>query len=369
MQTRLSWTLVLFLCVWVALGAGCASSTPRKTLVYFPPAPALARVVHLKSFNTLSEIIAPKISFADMIRGKVFSPYVGTPAGIAWQAGHLYICDTQLNVVHDWDFNTGNARRIGASGDTTLVKPVAVAVDSDGVIYVADTGRSDVIAFDAAGRFVRRYRAPEKQMQYRPVAVATGDHTLYVADIAEHKIDMFSTADGKHLGAFGEVGSKPGQLYYPMGIAIKPNGEVLVSDMMNARVEVFDPAHKMVLTFGQPGDRYGDMGKPKHLAVGPDGVMFIADAEFGTVQLFNAQGQLLMMVGEPEDKPGGTPLPIGVAVASALPERLSSIVPNNFAAKYFFFVTNSIGSHRISLFAIGKGIKNKTGSDRSEAGY
>ena len=142
-----------------------------------------------------------------------------------------------------------------------------------------------------------------------------------------------------------------------MSLAVTNDGSLVVSDTLNARVQLFDQAfgtgHRQTLTFGGPGNRFGDMGKPRHLAVGPDGTIFIADPEFSVIHLYNQRGHLLMFVGGPRDEPGGTPLPRGVAVATDLPDRLASLVPTEFNAKYFLFVTNGIGNRRISLFAVG----------------
>ena len=191
------------------------------------------------------------------------------------------------------------------------------------------------------------------------MAVAVHGSTIYVADIAAHSIDRFATGDGRYLGAFGQVGSKPGTFYYPMGLAATNDGSLLVSDTMNARVQVFDQAsddsHTHTLSFGGSGNRFGDMGKPRHLAIGPDGTIFIADAEFSVIHLYNQRGQLLMFLGGPRDEPGGTPLPRGVAVAETLPDVLASLTPSDFNAKYYLFVTNGIGYRRISLFAVGVG--------------
>jgi DNA-binding beta-propeller fold protein YncE len=210
-----------------------------------------------------------------------------------------------------------------------------------------------VVAFDAAGQFVRRFK-PIGRDGYRPVAVVAEHTKLYVADIVAHRVDVFSMDDGTPLDHFGQVGSEPGRFYFPMGVATNDAGDIFVSDMMNGRVQVFDAQHAHLRSMGQPGNRYGDMGKPRHLAVGPDGVIYIADAEFAHVHLYNSEGQLLMFLGSPEDQPGGTPMPVGVAIAPALPDPLASLVPDDFDAVYFLFVTNSIGTKRISLFAIGR---------------
>jgi DNA-binding beta-propeller fold protein YncE len=306
----------------------------------------------VKSFNSLHDLVPVRVGFVELIRGGPVSPYVGTPAGIAFRAGHLYICDTEINALHDWDLTAGRAKRLGRSGETPLGKPVAVAVDENGTAYVADTDRAEVVAFDSNGDSTRRFKPPDRDA-FKPVAVAVHGPKLYVADIIAHRIDMFSKTDGRYLGTIGKTGSGPGEFYYPMGLAANAKGELFVSDMMNARVQILDAGQNPGMAFGRHGNRYGDMGKPKHLAVGPDGTILIADAEFLHIHLFNAQGQLLMLVGGPEDRPGGTPMPLGVAAVTTLPESITKLVPDDFQADYFFFVTNSIGDKRISLFAVG----------------
>ena len=321
--------------------------------VYFPPPPASPHVVHLKSFNRLHDLVRARPGLLEVLRGGALSPHVGTPGGVAYRDGHLYICDTDADVVHDWDLATGTAKSLGHSGEIILSKPVAVAVDEAGNVYVADTGRGEVVAFHTADGSPTEQFRPSDREHYAPVSVAVAGAELFVADIASHRIDIFSTDDPSQIESFGGVGSKPGRFYFPMGVEITAAGRIFVSDMMNARVQVLDDGHEPVLSMGGAGNRYGDMGKPRHLAVGPDGVIFVADVEFGHVHLFNAQGQLLMLLGGPEDQPGGTPMPVGVAIAPTLPYPLTALVPDDFRAAYYLFVTNSIGTKRVSLFAVG----------------
>jgi DNA-binding beta-propeller fold protein YncE len=334
------------------LATGCAPSKVNPELVYFPSPPSLPRAVHLKAFNGLHELVPHRPSFTELFQGRTASPNVGTPAGMAFRDGVLYMADTDINAVWVWDLNNGHAERVGLRGKVPLVKPVAVAVDDTGTIYVADTGRNEVVSYDAAGHFARRYR-PAHREDYRPVAVTVHDNKLYVADIHDHRVDMFSTYDGALVDSFGGVGSELGRFYFPMGLATDARGNIYISDMMNSRVQLFDAQHVPVSSMGQRGNRYGDMSKPRHLAAAPDGVIFIADVEFAHLHLFNDKGQLLMLIGGPEDRPGGTPAPVGVAIAAKLPESLASLVPQDFNPSYYLFVSNTTGSKRISLFAVG----------------
>ncbi|MFQ5495948.1 MAG: hypothetical protein ACE5EX_11270, partial [Phycisphaerae bacterium] len=301
-----------------SLCAGCSTPTPGANLAYFPPPPAQPRVAHLKSFNNLYDLVRPRITFRDRLRGGPISPYVQRPAGVAVWGDHLYICDAALGVVHEWNLTTGEARRIGGAtgggseGEARLSKPVDVALGADGTLYVADTQRGRVIVYDSSGA-ARRTMRPHGVDDYRPVSVALDGSMLYVADIVGHRIDGFSTESGEYLGSVGGVGSEPGRFYFPMGVAVDDAGRVYVSDMMNARAVVLDADDRTVRSMGRPGNRYGDMGKPRHLAVGPDGVIFVADAEFQRVHLFDGDGRLLMLLGAPEEETGELPLPTGVA--------------------------------------------------------
>ena len=347
----------------MAVASGCTAPAPHAEIVYFPNATDAPRVVHLKSFNSLNDLIPRKISIIDLLRGGLrVHQQVGRPAGIAYRDGHLFICDTQANVVHDWNLLNGEMNRIGQGFTTSkdvgypslaLVEPVAVAVGSDGTVFVADTGRGEVVGFAASG-VVSSVFKPVDRGDFRPVAVAVSGDLLFVADIATHQIDAFLVENGHHTGSFGGVGEDVGKLYYAMGLDVDADGSVYVSDMLNSRVQVFDRSGNPKLSFGQPGNRYGDMGKPRQLAVAPDGTVLVADSEFAHVHLFDEQGRLLILVGGPSDEPGGTPLPIGVAIAETLAEPVASLVPSDFSARYFFFVSNSFGTSRISLFAVGE---------------
>ena len=343
------------LAAWAMAGvAGCAPSSVKIEPVYFPAPPARAHVVHLKSFNRLGELVPVKRGWLESFREGAPFPHARSPAGLAYRDGCLYICDTGLNVVHRWDLSTGKAASFGRDGKPALIKPVDVAVDNAGTMYVADTGLARVVTFNANGAAGRRFQSAEREA-YRPVAVAVRGSRLYAADIEAHCVDVFSTDDGEPSGSFGGIGGQPGRFFFPMGLAVTPDGGVGVADMMNARVQVFDARFEVVLSFGQPGDRYGDMGKPRRLAVGADGVIFVADMEFARVHLFDSRGRLLMLLGGPEEGPGSTPMPVDVAVARTVPENIAALVPADFKADYFLFVANRVAAKRLSLYAVGTG--------------
>lgn len=326
--------------------SGCASTNRSNPLTCYPAPPANPRVVLLRSFNSFDELIPRPERWVDAFRGRPVSPFVARPAGLAYRGETLYLCDPQKGVVHRWNLANGEADALGSNDGQPLSKPVGVAVDAQGTVYVADTGRDGIQVFGADGAPSRITRPDPSASRF--VAVVAGESELYAADITDHRVDVFRVSDRSLVRSFGGIGGAAGKLYYPLGVALDNQGRCLVSDSMNSRIQTFAPDGRPLQTIGQPGDRYGDLGKPRHLAVGPDGVVFVADPEFGGVHLFDEDGRLLMILTGVAHS-----APAGVAVAPTLPAFLAGLVPSGFHAGYYLFVSNAIGAQRIQLYAVG----------------
>src|SRR5438874_8800257 len=88
-------------------------------------------------------------------------------------------------------------------------------------------------------------------------------------------------ASGTFLLAFGSAGAGNGQFSRPSGVAVSPEGTILVADTGNDRVQAFDAAGKFLFTFGSPtsGASRSDSGvlsAPTGVAVGPNGRIGVA---------------------------------------------------------------------------------------------
>ena len=63
---------------------------------------------------------------------------------------------------------------------------------------------------------------------------------IFVADFYNHRIQKFAP-DGTFLTSFGERGKRPGQIEYPMAVAVAGDGTVFVTDFGNNRVQAWRP--------------------------------------------------------------------------------------------------------------------------------
>ena len=175
-------------------------------------------------------------------------------------------------------------------------QPRNMAVAPDGRIYVADTANHRIQVFNPDGGYVSTWGSfGEAQGQFNePWGVAVGtDGRIYVLDTWNHRVQVFSPEGQfqKSWGAFvstdGQLG-EPGVFWGPRGIAVDGEGNLVVTDTGNKRVQVFDPEGNFVTQFGGAGLEPGQFDEPVGVAVGPDGSVFVADTWNQRIQKFDA---------------------------------------------------------------------------------
>lgn len=178
-----------------------------------------------------------------------------TDVAVDWQRGRVYVVDTggiesqeHRLVVYDWrsgEYLQSIGTRGEADGQFNL--PLQVAVDSDGQIYVTDSGNFRVQAFNPDGSFRLAFGALGRYPgQFaRPKGIATDPlGNVYVVDTAFGNFQIFD-AQGSLLlfiGKRGEAG-RPATYQLPAGIGIDADGRVYVVDQFFRKIDVFRPAN------------------------------------------------------------------------------------------------------------------------------
>ncbi|MCP4175214.1 MAG: hypothetical protein GY758_31075 [Fuerstiella sp.] len=170
----------------------------------------------------------------------------------------------------------------------------AVALNSNGDLYLFHRGPQPILCFDAAGEFLRSWGDDL-------IGTAHGlrvdrNENVWVTDIKHHLVFKFSPA-GKLLLALG-TGDKPGsgrdQFNKPTDVAFGPNEEVFVTDGYgNSRVVKFDHDGKFLLTWGTPGTRPGEFQLPHSIVVDSMHRVLVGDRENDRIQVFDLEGRHL----------------------------------------------------------------------------
>ncbi len=198
--------------------------------------------------------------------GQATSAQLSNPYGIAVDTqGNLYIADLSNNRVRKVTAagvistvaGTGTAGYSGDGGQATsaqLKNPIAVAVDTQGNLYIADYGNyrvrkvtaagviSTVAGTGTAGYSGDGGQATSAQLNSPAGVAVDAGGTLYMADWANNRIravsgGIITTIAGSTAGFAGDGGpAGSAQVNSPFDLAVDSRGSLYVSDALNHRL-------------------------------------------------------------------------------------------------------------------------------------
>ena len=170
----------------------------------------------------------------------------------------------------------------------TLTSPVGVGVTKDNLVITCDRENHRLVILDSNLKFVRNFGSQgdgPSQFQH-PWDVAFDSHwNMYVSDSSNKCLKVFSP-NFEPLRTVGGPGPNVSNLRAPAGICIDSNDYIYVADKWLQRVFVFDPAGNFRMSFGENGSQNGQFCKPLGIAVDGDGFVYVSDGEGGRVQVF-----------------------------------------------------------------------------------
>ncbi|MFQ5852444.1 MAG: 6-bladed beta-propeller [Candidatus Binatia bacterium] len=288
------------------LAAGCARPrsvvTEMKSMepvLVWPLPPENPRIQYIRSIATPEDLGITKSFFS-----KVFEFFFGKseervrqPYGVASDSeGRVYIADSGLRIVHVFDLPGGKYWSIRGTSQEEFQFPVGVALDKEGRLYVSDAERGVVIGFDRGGSAFLRI----SEGLQRPAGLAFNlkNGLLYVTDVLRHEILAYDPK-GKLRFSFGGRGSENRRFNFPTNIAVDREGMLYVTDSMNFRVQIFRPDGTFLARFGRLGDALGDLSRPKGIGVDSEGHIYLVEGLYDVVNVFDREGRLLLTFGNP----------------------------------------------------------------------
>jgi sugar lactone lactonase YvrE len=208
----------------------------------------------------------------------------------------------------------GVIKRFGGDGGPAvralLNFPTAVAVDTEGHLYIADTmnhrirrveagtGRITTIAGVGQPRFGGDGGSSTAAGLNEPAALAVQGARLYIADQSNNRVraidlpsGIISTIAGTGSPSYNGDGmlATEASLAGPSGLAIGTDGTLYIADTFNGRIRAVDPVTGMISTVVGDGGEYRYQGaveapsislsKPSGLTVDLKGNLFITDSD------------------------------------------------------------------------------------------
>ncbi|MGA8746024.1 MAG: hypothetical protein WB507_09180, partial [Solirubrobacterales bacterium] len=188
------------------------------------------------------------------------------------------------------------------SGNGQLRRPIGMAIDASGNLWVADRENDRIEEFNSKGEYLSQFgtKGSGNGQLNEPQSLAFASNgDLWVTDAGNHRVEEFSPK-GEYLAKFGSEGTAGGQFTEPYGIAIEPDGRIWVSDARYYRVEEFNPIGGFMREehgTGQGGSGNGEFRHPVGLAIDANGDLWVSDSGNNRVQELSSSGEYLGQFG------------------------------------------------------------------------
>ncbi len=227
--------------------------------------------------------------------------------------GNFYVTDPLSGAVFIYDAS------LNLTGELKdLDRPLGIAVDAAGNIFVGNNGRDNVEVY-ANGSLKSTIDAGNIKMP-NDMAIDL-DGNLYVVDSLSNMVKVYSSS-GIWLRNIGAPGSGSGELSFPVAVTISSD-RLYVADQGHAMVQVYGLSGNFVTSFGGPVEAFsseyvGRFAKIQSLAFDAQGRLHTADSYLNIIQVFNADtGESLDAYGTFGKDIGQLNLPLDITITNS----------------------------------------------------
>lgn len=315
-------TVFAFLALLIVFMPGCAAPQQEVKKRYFwPPLPDRPKLEFIGAYMGPYDLPrSPFQEFMESLVGKTENISMTRPWGVASDGeGKVYVANTGgVNVIR-FDFVSNKVTVLSAEG--LFKAPIGIGLDKDGNIYVSDSMNNRVYSFNKNEEPLGVFGSEGELIRPTGIAISDKLKRLYVVNSQKHAVSVFDLTGKKHLFDIGKRGNGDGNFNYPVDVAIDSQDNIVVSDSMNARVQILDKDGKFLSKFGNRGDSLTDFQLIKGLAVDKNDLIYVADGRADKILVFDKNGEALLVVGGPAAigkvgklSPGGFFLPQDIMI-------------------------------------------------------
>ncbi len=171
-------------------------------------------------------------------------------------------------------------------GEGEFEDPEGIALDrGSGETYATDEDHRRLLVFDREGRHLRTL-----PVEQDPESVCFFEGRLYVSMSKAGWVGCYSR-EGRLLFKFGQ-----GLLEVPDCVAVSPDRKLYVTDQQAGRIQVFDLDGRFLFSIGSPGQAPGQFLDPEDLAFDPEGNLVVADGGNHRIQVLTRGGKPLRVI-------------------------------------------------------------------------
>ncbi|KAL9971911.1 hypothetical protein ACROYT_G018133 [Oculina patagonica] len=171
----------------------------------------------------------------------------------------------------------------------------AVAFDILGNIYAADKANHRIQKFTFDGNFLC-FIGGLHDLHCPMGIVVKKNGDVIVTEYENHRLKIFSQENLGESKIIGARGVGAGKFACPRGVALDHNDNILVADSQNHRIQVVSSIGEPLGTFGMIGSDPGCLDTPYDVVMDASGNIIVADAKNHRLQVFT---RLIPVYAEP----------------------------------------------------------------------
>ncbi|MEF3244990.1 MAG: hypothetical protein K6343_03275, partial [Caldisericaceae bacterium] len=227
------------------------------------------------NFNDAGEVdvFTPDGRFIKAIRGISDQEPFKAIGGIASDGkGNIYVGLGDYIAKFDENFNF-----VAKIGENKVSNVFQIVVDAHDNIWAASNGTQSIVGFKGDGTLISQFSTAHAP---NGLYVDTAGN-FYTTATDTNEVYVYSST-GKLIKSFGGGGRSLGKFWVPYGIIVDKDGNVLVSDTENGRIQAFK-ANTFELLWSTPREFY----EPTMLNWTKDGKLLVADCFHNVVHILS----------------------------------------------------------------------------------
>jgi len=215
---------------------------------------------------------------------------VSSPTRLAFDSqGRLWVTNLGNNTVTTYtNLSVSGAKLVGTLTSSSISRPLGLAVDAYGDVYVADNSTNAVVAFNINGGLIETLTKDKSGFAFTaPGVIVIHGQNIYVGlgpnigtnAVISYNVGEFLTGDPQEITVFNDNVDTG-----PTGVAFDSAGNVYISEYTTPSWVKYSPSGKLLLAV-----KTGVNG-PEGIALDKSGNIYVSNSVSNNITVYNPSG-------------------------------------------------------------------------------